>query len=61
MTHLVHLGTVLRGGERGRVALLLQVHLHELVDGELTGGRVLKLCQPEGRLDEMRAVLNPAG
>lgn len=57
LTYLLHLGTVLRGGEGGRVTLLLQVHLHELVDGELTGGRVLELCQPDGRWDEMSAVL----
>lgn len=57
LTYLVHLGTVLRGGEGGWVALLLQVHLHELIDGELAGGCVLELCQPDGRLDEMRAVL----
>lgn len=57
VTYLVHLCTVLRCGEGGRVALLFQVDLHELVDGELTGGRVLELCQPDRSLDEMRTVL----
>lgn len=33
--------------EAGRVALLVQIHLHELLDGQLTGGRVPKLHQSE--------------
>lgn len=33
--------------EAGRVALLVQIHLHELLDGQLTGGRVAKLHQPD--------------
>ena len=33
--------------EAGRVTLLLQIHLHELLDGQLTGGRVLKLYQSD--------------
>lgn len=32
-------------GEAGRVALLVQVHLHELFDGQLTAGRGVKLRQ----------------
>lgn len=32
--------------KRGRVAFLIQIHLHELVDRQVAGGRVLKLTQP---------------
>lgn len=32
--------------KRGRVTLLVQIHPHELVNGQLAGGRVLKLVQP---------------
>lgn len=42
--NLLHSGPVLPGGERRRVTFLLQVHLQELLNGQLTGGRVLKLC-----------------
>lgn len=34
-------------GEAGRVTLLVQVHLHELLDGQLAGRRVLELHQPD--------------
>lgn len=44
MMYLLHLGLVLTGSEGGGVALLLQIYSHELIDGQLTGGRVLKLC-----------------
>ena len=33
----------------GRVALLVQIHPHELLDGQLAGGRVLELVQSEGQ------------
>lgn len=35
--------------EAGRVALLVQIHLHELLDGQLTGGRVPELHQSDTR------------
>lgn len=35
------------GCKAGRVALLVQIHLHELFDGQLTGGRFLKLYQSD--------------
>ena len=40
---------MLPGDEGWRVALLLQVHAHEFIDGQVTGGRVLKLCEPDRR------------
>ncbi len=42
--YLLHLGFVLCSSEGGRITFLLQIHPHELIDGQLTGGRVLKLC-----------------
>lgn len=42
--YLLHLGLVLSGGEGGRITFLLQIDSHELIDGQLTGGCVLKLC-----------------
>lgn len=33
----------------GRVTLLVQIHLHELFDGQLTSGCVLKLYQSNAR------------
>lgn len=45
--YLLHLGLVLSSREGRRITFLLQIHLHELVDGQLAGGRVLKLCEPE--------------
>lgn len=43
-TYLLHLGLVLSGGEGGGVTFLLQVNPHELINGQLAGGCVLKLC-----------------
>lgn len=43
-TYPLHLGLVLSGGEGGGVAFLLQVNPHELINGQLAGGCVLKLC-----------------
>lgn len=34
-------------GKAGRVALLVQIHLHELLDGQLAGGRVPELLQSD--------------
>lgn len=35
-----------------RVTLSVQIHLHELLNGQLTSGRVLKLVQSEGEEEE---------
>lgn len=43
-TYLLHLGLVLSSREGGGVTFLLQVDLHELINGQLAGGCVLKLC-----------------
>lgn len=43
-THLLHLGLVLSCGEGGGITFLLQVNPHELINGQLAGGCVLKLC-----------------
>lgn len=43
-TYLLHLDLVLSSCEGGGVTFLIQVNLHELVNGQLAGGRVLKLC-----------------
>lgn len=45
ITYRLHLDLPLSSSERGWVTLLLQVHPHELIDGQLTGGSVLELCQ----------------
>lgn len=52
--YLLHLGFVLRGSEGGWITFLLQIHPHELVDGQLTGGRVLELGQSEGQMEEIK-------
>lgn len=41
--YLLHLGFVLCCDEGGWITFLLQIYSHELIDGQLTGGRVLKL------------------
>lgn len=42
--YLLHLGFVLSGGEGRWITFLLQIYFHELVNCQLTGGRVFKLC-----------------
>ena len=43
----VSLGPLLGGAEGRWVMLLLQVHLHELIDSEIAGGSVSEVIQPE--------------
>lgn len=45
--HQLHSFIPLASDERGRVTFLVQIHFYELFNGQLTGGRVLKLIQPE--------------
>lgn len=46
-SHLLHAQLPLSSCVRGRVTLLLQVNLHKLINGELTGGSVFKFCEPK--------------
>lgn len=44
--YLLHLEFFLSSNKRWRITFLLKVHSHELINGQSTGGSLLKLCQP---------------
>ncbi len=43
--YLLHLEFFLSSNKRWRITFFRKVHLHELIDGQGTGGGILKLCQ----------------